>query len=94
MGLLGDLKDDVVGLVRDPTDEQKILVTAAVAIAIADRALYFVEFPFVVRTTAAVGVGFIVMFLVSYLYTGQFVPPDGNVDDDEEPEEYVDELDP
>jgi hypothetical protein len=94
MGLLGDLKDDVVGLVRDPTDEQKILVTAAVAIAIADRALYFVGFPFVVRTTAAVGVGFIVMFLVSYLYTGQFVPPDGNVDDDEEPEEYVDELDP
>ncbi|TKX59591.1 hypothetical protein EXE43_13315 [Halorubrum sp. SS5] len=94
MGLLGDLKDDVVEFVRDPTDEQKILVTAAVAIAIADRALYFVNFPFVVRTTAAVGVGFIVMFLVSYLYTGQLVPPDGNVDDDEEPEEYVDELDP
>jgi hypothetical protein len=94
MGLLGDLKEDVVGLVRDPTDEQKILVTAAVAIAIADRALYFVDFPFVVRTTAAVGVGFIVMFVVSYLYTGQLVPPDGNVDDDEEPEEYVDELDP
>ena len=94
MGLLGDLKEDVVGLVRDPTDEQKILVTAAVAIAISDRALYFVDFPFVVRTTAAVGVGFIVMFVVSYLYTGQLVPPDGNVDDDEEPEEYVDELDP
>lgn len=94
MGLFGDLKDDVVEFVRDPTDEQKILVTAAIAIAIADRALYFVDFPFVVRTTAAVGVGFIVMFLVSYLYTGQFVPPDGNVDDDEEPEEYVDELDP
>ena len=94
MGFFGDLKDDVVQFVRDPTDEQKILVTAAIAIAIADRALYFVDFPFVVRTTAAVGVGFIVMFLVSYLYTGQFVPPDGNVDDDEEPEEYVDELDP
>jgi hypothetical protein len=94
MGLLGDLKEDVVEFVRDPTDEQKILVTAALAIAVADRALYFVDFPFVVRTTAAVGVGFIVMFLVSYLYTGQLVPPDGNVDDDEEPEEYVDELDP
>ena len=94
MGLLGDLKDDVVEFVRDPTDEQKILVTAAVAIAVADRALYFVDFPFVVRTTAAVGVGFIVMFLVSYLYTGSFVPPDGNVDDEDEPEEYVDELDP
>ena len=94
MGLLGDLKDDVVEFVRNPTDEQKILVTAALSIAVADRALYFVDFPFVVRTTAAVGVGFIVMFVVSYLYTGQLVPPDGNVDDDEEPEEYVDELDP
>ncbi|SFR59281.1 MULTISPECIES: hypothetical protein [Halorubrum] len=94
MGLLGDLKDDVVGFVRDPTDEQKVLLVAFVAIAVADRALYFVDFPFVVRTTAAVGVGFIVMFLVSYLYTGGLVPPDGNVDDDDEPEEYVDELDP
>ena len=94
MGLFGDLKDDVVGFVRNPTDEQKILLVAALAIAVADRALYFVDFPFVVRTTAAVGVGFIVMFLVSYLYTGQLVPPDGNVDDDDEPEEYVDELDP
>ena len=94
MGLFGDLKEDVVEFVRDPTDEQKILVTAALAIAVADRALYFVDFPFVVRTTAAVGVGFIVMFIVSYLYTGQLVPPDGNADDEEEPEEYVDELDP
>jgi hypothetical protein len=94
MGLLGDLKDDVVEFVRDPTDEQKILVTAALSIAVADRFFYAVDFPFVVRTTAAVGVGFIVMFVVSYLYTGQLVPPDGNVDDDEEPEEYVDELDP
>ena len=94
MGFFGDLKDDVVEFVRDPTDEQKILVTAAVAIAVADRVLYFIDFPFVVRTTAAVGVGFIVMFVVSYLYTGQLVPPDGNVGDDDEPEEYVDELDP
>jgi hypothetical protein len=95
MGLFSDLKEDVVEFVRDPTDEQKILVTAAVAIAIADRFFYIVvDFPFVVRTTAAVGVGFIVMFVVSYLYTGQFVPPDGNVDDDEGVEEYVDELDP
>ena len=94
MGFFGDLKEDVVEFVRNPTDEQKILVAAALAIAVADRALYFVDFPFVVRTTAAVGVGFIVMFVVSYLYTGQLVPPDGNVDDDEEPEEYVDELDP
>ncbi|MFW5999973.1 MAG: hypothetical protein ACOCPY_00810 [Halorubrum sp.] len=94
MGLFGDLKDDVVEFVRDPTDEQKILVVAFVAMAVADRALYFDDIPFVVRTTAAVGIGFIVMFVVSYLYTGRLVPPDGNVDDDEEPEEYVDELDP
>lgn len=94
MGLLGDLKEDVVGLVRDPTDEQRILVIAFVGMAIADRYMYFNNIPFVVRTTAAVGVGFIVMFLVSYLITGQFVPPDGNVDDDEGVEEYVDELDP
>ncbi|CDK38407.1 hypothetical protein DM2_1996 [Halorubrum sp. DM2] len=94
MGLVGDLKDDVVGLVRDPTDEQKILVIAFIAMAAADRYMYFNDIPFVVRTTAAVGVGFIVMFVVSYLLTGQFVPPDGNVDDDEEQAEYVDELDP
>ena len=94
MGLLGDLKEDVVEFVRNPTDEQKILVAAAVAIAVADRFFYFNDIPFVVRTTAAVGVGFIVMFVVSYLYTGQLVPPDGDVGDDEEPEEYVDELDP
>ena len=94
MGLLGDLKDDVVGFVRNPTDEQKVLLVAFISMAAADRYLYFNDFPFVVRTTAAVGVGFLVMFLVSYLYTGSFVPPDGNVDDDDEPEEYVDELDP
>ena len=93
MGLLGDLRDDVVGFVRDPTDEQKVLLAAVVAMTVADRALYFV-FPFVVRTTAAVGVGFAVMFFVSYLYTGRLVPPDGNVDDDEEPEEHIDERDP
>ncbi|WP_434521866.1 hypothetical protein [Halorubrum sp. AS12] len=94
MGLLGDLKDDVVGFVRDPTDEQKVLLVTFIAIAVADRYLYFNDIPFVVRTTAAVGVGFIVMFVVSYLYTGQLVPPDGNVDDESEREEYVDELDP
>ncbi len=54
MGFFGDLKDDVVEFVRNPTDEQKILVVAALAIAVADRGLYFVDFPFVVRTTAAV----------------------------------------
>ncbi|MDZ5810837.1 hypothetical protein U4E84_05700 [Halorubrum sp. AD140] len=91
MGLLDELREDVVGFVRDPTDEQKALFVAVVAMMIADRALWWVEFPFVVRTTAAVGVGFIGLFVASYLLTGKFVPPDENPD---EGEEYVDELDP
>ncbi|GAB3695823.1 hypothetical protein [Halorubrum pallidum] len=96
MGLLSELKADVVGFVRDPTDEQKLLFLAVIAIAIADRFFYWIDFPIVVRTTAAVGVGFIVLFVASYLYTGSFVPPDGNVDDDGEDGDdgYVDELDP
>ena len=94
MGFFGELKEDVVGFVRDPTDEQKALLVAFVAMMIADRALWWVDFPFVVRTTAAVGVGFIGLFVASYLITGQFVPPDGDADDEGEPEEYVDELDP
>ncbi|TKX77817.1 hypothetical protein EXE53_24575 [Halorubrum sp. SD626R] len=95
MGLLSELKADVVGFVRNPTDEQKLLFVAVIAMAISDRFFYWVDFPIVVRTTAAVGVGFIVLFVASYLYTGSFVPPDGNVDDeDEEDDTYVDELDP
>jgi len=95
MGLLSELKADVVGFVRNPTDEQKLLFVAVIAMAIADRFFYWVDFPIVVRTTAAVGVGFIVLFVASYLYTGSFVPPDGNVEDeDEEDDAYVDELDP
>ncbi|MFO8115511.1 MAG: hypothetical protein R6U01_09175 [Halorubrum sp.] len=94
MGFLGDLKEEVVGFVRDPTDEQKALLFAVVVMLIADRALWWIDFPFVVRTTAAVGIGFIGLFLASYLLTGQFVPPDGNADDEDEPQEYVDELDP
>ncbi len=76
MGLVEEIKSDLVGLVRDPTDEQKTIVVAIVVIAVVDRYLQWVDFPFVVRTTAAVGVGFIAMFLVSYALTGQFVPPD------------------
>jgi len=90
MGFFDDLKEDVVGFVRDPTDEQKALFVAVVVMAVADRALWWVDFPFVVRTTAAVGVGFIGLFVASYLITGRFVPPDGNADEDE----YVDEMDP
>jgi len=65
----------VVGFIRDPTDEQKALFVAVVVMMIAaDRALWWIDFPFVVRTTAAVGVGFIGLFIASYLLTGQFVP--------------------
>jgi len=94
MGFLSAVRDDVVGFVRDPTDEQKALFVAVVVMAIADRGLWWVDFPFVVRTTAAVGVGFIGLFLASYLITGQFVPPDGDEDGGDGPEEYVDETDP
>ncbi|MFD1569602.1 hypothetical protein [Halorubrum laminariae] len=94
MGLLSELKSDVVGFVRNPTDEQKLLFVAVVAMAVADRYYYWIDFPIVVRTTAAVGVGFIALFVASYLYTGSFVPPDGNVDDEDGDDAYVDELDP
>jgi len=94
MGLFSELKTDVVGFVRDPTDEQKALFVAIIAMIVADRYFWWIDFPFVVRTTAAVGVGFIALFIVSYLLTGQFVPPDGDADDEDEPEEYEDEFHP
>ena len=94
MGLFSELKTDVVGFVRDPTDEQKALFVAIIAMIVADRYFWWIDFPFVVRTTAAVGVGFIALFIVSYLLTGQFVPPDGDADDEGEPEEYEDEFHP
>ena len=91
MGFIDELKADAKQVVTDPTDEQKAIVAAVIAIIIADRYFLWIEFPFVVRTTAAVGVGFIVLFMVSYLLTGHFVPPD---DDEEEDAEYEDEFHP
>ena len=91
MGFLEEIKAVVIGLVRDPTDEQKAIAVAVVAIIISDRYFWWIDFPFVVRTTAAVGVGFIALFITSYLLTGRFVPPDG---DDADDEEYEDEFHP
>jgi len=90
-GLLEELKTDLKQAATNPTDEQKAILAAIVAIVIADRYFLWIEWPFVVRTTAAVGVGFIVLFVVSYLLTGHFVPPD---EDDENDEEYEDEFHP
>ncbi|SNR31048.1 hypothetical protein [Halorubrum vacuolatum] len=89
MGFIDELKADVKQVLTDPTDEQKAIIAAVIAIIIADRYFLWIEFPFVVRTTAAVGVGFIVLFIVSYLLTGHFVPPD-----EEEEAEYEDEFHP
>lgn len=90
-GLLDELKADLKQVATDPTDEQKAIVAAIVGIAVADRYFLWIEWPFVVRTTAAVGVGFIVLFVVSYLLTGHVVPPDEDGTDDEE---YDDEFHP
>ncbi|GAB7090432.1 hypothetical protein JCM18237_07030 [Halorubrum luteum] len=87
MGLLEEIKSDLKQVATDPTDEQKAIVAAIVGIVIADRYFLWIEWPFVVRTTAAVGVGFIVLFVVSYLLTGRLVPPD-----EEDEEEYDDEF--
>ncbi|MFA9516555.1 hypothetical protein ACERIT_04955 [Halopenitus sp. H-Gu1] len=81
MGFVNELVDDVVGLVRDPTDEQKAIVAAILTIIVVDRYAWYHDIPFVVQSTAAVGAGFIVFFIVSYLLTGHPVPPDS---DDEE----------
>ena len=87
--LLEEIKSDLKQVATDPTDEQKAIVAAIIGIAVADRYFLWLGWPFVVRTTAAVGVGFIVLFVVSYLLTGHLVPPD---DGDEE--EYEDEFHP
>lgn len=70
-------------IARDPTDEQKSLAVAILVVAIADRIVYFYGLPFVVRTTMAVGAGFIALFLASYVISGQLVPPDPEDEEDE-----------
>ncbi len=80
---LADAADDVRQLMSDPTDEQKVILVAILGIAVADRVAFFYDIPFIVRTTMAVGAGFIILFPASLLITGQLVPPDPPDEDDE-----------
>lgn len=90
MGLrefVADAVEDVRSLISDPTDEQKVILVAIIGITVADRIAFFNDIPFIVRTTMAVGTGFIVLFLASLVITGQFVPPDPEEDDPEPQDE-------
>lgn len=90
MGLrefVADAVEDVRSLISDPTDEQKVILVAIIGITVADRIAFFNDIPFIVRTTMAVGAGFIVLFLASLVITGQFVPPDPEEDDPEPQDE-------
>ncbi|GAB3418375.1 hypothetical protein GCM10027435_18300 [Haloparvum alkalitolerans] len=89
MGFFGELAEDVKGFVTDPTDEQKAIAAAVLTIIVVDRWAWYNDIPFVVQSVGAVMAGFAVFFLVSYLLTGQFVPPD-----EEGPEEFEDEFHP
>ncbi|WP_096389897.1 hypothetical protein [Halopenitus persicus] len=83
MGLVNELAADVKGAIRDPTDEQKAILVAILAIIVVDRYAWYHDIPFVVQTTAAVGAGFIVFIAVSFLISGQFPPDDGSDDHDD-----------
>lgn len=69
-------KDDIVGFLTNPTDEQKAIAAAILTIIVVDRYAAFHNIPFVVQSVGAVMAGFAVFFVVSYALTGQFVPPD------------------
>lgn len=84
MGLsefVGAAIEDGRSLIENPTDEQKVIAVAIIGIAVADRIAFLYDIPFIVRTTMAVGAGFLVLFLASLLITGQLVPPDPEEDD-------------
>ncbi|MFB6235415.1 MAG: hypothetical protein ABEH81_13125 [Halopenitus sp.] len=70
------IRDDVVGFLTDPTDEQKAIAAAIIAIIVVDRYAWLHNIPFVVQSVSAVMAGFAVFFVVSYALTGQLVPPD------------------
>jgi hypothetical protein len=84
---VADAVEDVRSLISDPTDEQKVILVAIIGIAVADRIAFFNDIPFIVRTTMAVGAGFIVLFLASLVITGQLVPPDPEEDNPEPQDE-------
>ena len=70
------IRDDVVGFLTDPTDEQKAIAAAVITIVAVDRYAWLNDIPFVVQSVGAVMAGFAVFFVVSYALTGGFVPAD------------------
>lgn len=75
--MLGDLREAV----RNPTDEQKAIAVAIAVIFLVNRLTYWYGIEaYIVRSTMAVGAGFIALFIASYLITGQLVPPDEDED--------------
>lgn len=77
--MLGDLREAV----RNPTDEQKSIAVAVATIFLVNRLTFWYGIEaYIVRSTMAVGAGFIALFVASYLITGQLVPPDEDKNDE------------